>query len=43
VHGDKLHGEVVRAMADPTLGRFIASETVKWREIIAQADIKLDP
>ena len=59
---EKLHGEVVRVMADPTvrsrfvefgaepmtmtpdeLGRFIASETVKWREIIAKAGIKLDP
>jgi tripartite-type tricarboxylate transporter receptor subunit TctC len=25
------------------LGRFIASEVVKWREIIAKAGIKLDP
>jgi tripartite-type tricarboxylate transporter receptor subunit TctC len=59
---DKLHAEVVAAMADPTvrerfvefgaepvsttpdeLGRFIASEVVKWREIIAKAGIKLDP
>jgi tripartite-type tricarboxylate transporter receptor subunit TctC len=59
---DKLHGEVVAAMAEPAvrtrfvefgaepmtmtpdeLGRFIASEMVKWREIIAKAGIKLDP
>jgi tripartite-type tricarboxylate transporter receptor subunit TctC len=59
---DKLHGEVLAAMAEPAvrarfaefgaepvtttpdeLGRFIASEMVKWREIIAKAGIKLDP
>jgi len=59
---DKLHGEIVAAMADPAvrarfvefgaepmtstpdeLARFIASEVVKWREIIAKAGIKLDP
>jgi hypothetical protein len=27
----------------PDARRFIASETVKWREIIARAGIKLDP
>jgi tripartite-type tricarboxylate transporter receptor subunit TctC len=59
---DKLHAEVVAAVADPAvrarlvefgaepvtmtpdeLGRYISAETVKWREIITKAGIKLDP
>ena len=58
---DKLHGEVVAAMADTAvrgrfvefgaepmattpdeLGRFIAAEVVKWREIIGKAGIRID-
>jgi tripartite-type tricarboxylate transporter receptor subunit TctC len=58
---DKLNGEIVAAMSDPTvrtrfaefgaepvtnspdeLGRYIASEVTKWREIIAKAGIKLE-
>lgn len=58
---DKLHAEVVAAVADPAvrarliefgaepvtmtpdeLGRYIAAEVVKWRDIITKAGIKLD-